>query len=1425
MKNRIITIVLGMVLISIASPDIHAAKSVGSTSRDECVTGTERDTDGLKFSIRKFVNFFNESASKQYCRNKIQLRHDITLEKPLVLTGQVNQGDPQIKKFGMVLDGADPDTGKPHVISTSKITGKCAIDIQSNNVLVRNLVIQGNKSITIIDENGKYYTSGNREEVDPEAVGKDPLDTAGLCISGTDNGLSNVIVSNIPGTGIKIKSANGLVLDERTISVRNSGPGIDISKKTVATTGYLSSDFDSSGGDAFARLSPNIVVFGNGNDWNTKQILVDRPYVDIQMRGIIKGGGYDVSGYVFKDGVRQAAYMLTLYLVQPDIEKDVTELGITDVSPGYILGPKVIPDAGFIPAGLQKFGDAKMEENGRFQFLLKDAKNVSQIFVVAYPENNIIGTASETIKVAFGDDWYTKNWNNGKFAAPRDGTGNSNSGNNNGNNNPTYQNTEVVNGVVVKDDTHLYTKTACLEELGGIFNNPTTSLCLFDSDDDGIVDCLEDISSNCVGDGNETDLRNPDSDNDGLLDSLEDENQNGFVDCYMPFNGNDTTVCNLPGDNTVAPLITRVGDDRFGKQGQLYCLVYPEFRTEDDGTLVTIPGGGRAIPKFLNEGKATGFNEDVGFCTETNPRKRDSDGDSLNDGEEDSGGVLKAKLRNRLSGEKLPAHYYSLDGSGKGLSTGSPIKLNGTHLTCEVSSKMQNVGIEYEPNWIPPAGFYGVTESDEVEITPLNVVCKYDIAAEDTSNFNGEYEEGRGESDPRLADTDGDQLCDGQICTTKLNGAGLPINLGSDACPEVDDPFCADQCWTGKIVAELPTGSTLQEVRSMLNDATFENKEMLDVLGGIGLQDSDGDGIPDIIENTNGACSPGSLKYDPTKSDSDGDGIEDSIDACPSVNNNLVPCVVDKKRLQKVKHSDAPVLACYIDSDGDGLFDCQEDKDLNGDIDVYAGESDPFNSDTNSNGIPDGVEANSGSKFPGLADEDNDGDGIPNFVEMSASGDPAKYNAALSADRGCAEAIQSTPNGNISLFDTNPDVADTDGDGINDGKEVQYGYNPNNPDSDQDGLCDGGINVPNTCDATLPLNSGNNSCICLKGEDMNGDGVTPKRDSLNQGGVNESDPCNGNTDGDIFADGEDTCKNSEFAFCANPSLFGPDQDDDGLPDATEQTITGTDPTLPDTDGDGLIDGCERDSAGEYVPGTGELCNQLIAGKPSSNFKSQDKCGQVPYFGCDTNPLVKDTDNDYMTDNIERKYGTNPVNKDTDGDCILDGIEDARVTMLADGSAQVDLNSIDGEWTGCTEQVGRNGKAGLVCTELNALDSDTDGDGLPDGRVGNLGEDLDCNGVQNRDASGLVLETSPLAWDTDADGYSDFDEMTQRGGFNIQGNIARSVTGNGQGCTLLVTSEPSTQNSSKAAWIIMILFGMPLAVLARKRTLLVESSKR
>ena len=182
---------------------------------------------------------------------------------------------------------------------------------------------------------------------------------------------------------------------------------------------------------------------------------------------------------------------------------------------------------------------------------------------------------------------------------------------------------------------------------------------------------------------------------------------------------------------------------------------------------------------------------------------------------------------------------------------------------------------------------------------------------------------------------------------------------------------------------------------------------------------------------------------------------------------------------------------------------------------------------------------------------------------------------------------------------TNPEVADTDGDGLLDGEEyLTYKTNPLQADTDLDGLTDND-EVKST--KTNPLIADTDSDGLNDGEELN---------------KYKTDPLVADTDKEGLNDGYEVVTSK-----TNPLLA--DTDKDGLTDAEELNKYKTNPLIADTDADGLSDS-----------------EEVLTHK--------------------TNPLIKDTDGGTIDDYTEVKRGTDPLNAEDDVvkigvPIVLDGI--------------------------------------------------------------------------------------------------------------------------------------------------------------------------
>jgi len=196
------------------------------------------------------------------------------------------------------------------------------------------------------------------------------------------------------------------------------------------------------------------------------------------------------------------------------------------------------------------------------------------------------------------------------------------------------------------------------------------------------------------------------------------------------------------------------------------------------------------------------------------------------------------------------------------------------------------------------------------------------------------------------------------------------------------------------------------------------------------------------------------------------------------------------------------------DLDGDGLSN---------DAEVDAG-TDPLATDTDGDGLDDGIERRTHGTDPLVTD--TDGDGLDDGEEVVDS-------------------------------NTDPTAADTDDDGFPDGREVEFGTVPTRTDTDGDGLDDGAEVNRYQTDPTLA--------------DTDGDGLADGAE-IDEFGTN---PLEADTDGDGLADGQEVHVHGTDPVAA-------DTDGDGFPDRTEIVDYHTDPTTTDTDGDGLGDSEEVD---------------------------------------------------------------------------------------------------------------------------------------------------------------------------------------------------------------------------------------------------------
>jgi hypothetical protein len=179
-----------------------------------------------------------------------------------------------------------------------------------------------------------------------------------------------------------------------------------------------------------------------------------------------------------------------------------------------------------------------------------------------------------------------------------------------------------------------------------------------------------------------------------------------------------------------------------------------------------------------------------------------------------------------------------------------------------------------------------------------------------------------------------------------------------------------------------------------------------------------------------------------------------------------------------------------------------------------------------------------------------------------------------------------------------PGLVDSDKDGLSDGMEPQYGTDPQKADTDGDGLGDYAEIFQYNTDPTRA--------------DTDGDGLRDGDELL----VYHSDPFKADTDGDGLSDGDEV-----HLYGSDPTRA--DTDSDGLNDSVEAFQYHTDPTKADTDGDSYPDAYELAAGTDPLNPSSHPTTPVTLSSPSTLWFDY-------YFGA-TLAAVSDMDGDGKDD--------------------------------------------------------------------------------------------------------------------------------------------------------------------------------------------------
>jgi DNA/RNA endonuclease G (NUC1)/methionine-rich copper-binding protein CopC len=385
--------------------------------------------------------------------------------------------------------------------------------------------------------------------------------------------------------------------------------------------------------------------------------------------------------------------------------------------------------------------------------------------------------------------------------------------------------------------------------------------------------------------------------------------------------------------------------------------------------------------------------------------------------------------------------------------------------------------------------------------------------------------------------------------------------------------------------------------------------------------------------------------------------------------------------------------------------------------------------DTDNDGIPDATDNCPFVSNANQADLDNDG--------LGDACDPDDDND------GVADGTDNCPTV------ANANQADGDSDGIGDACDP----NPNDgPTGDLDG--DGVVNYVDNCPLTANTDQADFDHdglgdACDPDDDNDGDPDTndcgPLNASINHSAVEVCDGVDNNCDGQIDEGFADTDGDHQ-ADCVDT-----DDDNDGVPDATDNCPLAANMDQADNDHDGLGDACDADDDNDTVPDAADNCPSTANTDQADN--DHDNIGDACDSDDDNDGVPDATDNCPLTANsgqadTDHDGIGDTCDPDDDNDTVPDATDNCPLTANAD---QADADN-DGIGDACENDDDNDGIPDATdnCPlTANPSQADNDHDGLGDA----CDPDDDNDGVLDANDN-CAFVANPGQADNDHDGAGD-----------------------------------------------------------------------